>query len=202
MKEGGDEVAQEAQSKIIDEYMSLRYKTCMLNGDFVEQVKTSDNGHLFMKVLRERIVDELGLTSEPKVEDMLFNTMHEKSAEQIKYDMDSAYNMQGVNNTEAMGYDNLDKRDGTFNNSHTQVFDKLLSDYYLSQRGDYAESNKVMEQLTTIFEDKMHKRKHVGSHGPEQNLNTYKHQQEIEKSNVPFMHPRAGKTIFELDMLT
>lgn len=154
MQQGGEEVAQEAQSKIIEEYMSLRYKTCMLNGDFARQISTSDNGHLFMKVLRERIVDELGLTSEAKVEDMMFETMTMKSANYIKYDIDAAYNMQEVNNTKAMGYDNLDKRDGTFANSHTQVFDKLLSDYYLSQRGDYAEANKVMEQLTSIFETK------------------------------------------------
>ena len=34
MAPGDDVVAQEAQSDVIDEYLSLRLKTCMMNGDF------------------------------------------------------------------------------------------------------------------------------------------------------------------------
>lgn len=79
----------------------------MLNKEFSSQVRDSDNGHLFMKVLREQIVDELGLTSEPKVDDMMFETMHNKSIYHLKYDLDSMYNMQDSNNTESIGYDNL-----------------------------------------------------------------------------------------------
>ena len=78
---------------------------------------------------------------------MMFETMHNKSEKFLQYDVESRYNMQKTNNTEAIGYDNLEKRDGTFEGSHAEIFDKLLADYYLSQRGDYAESNKVMEQL-------------------------------------------------------
>ena len=51
----------------------------MLNSNFAKQVRSSDNGHLYLKVLRERVVDELGLTTEPKIEDMLFKNMTEKS---------------------------------------------------------------------------------------------------------------------------
>ena len=32
--------------------------------------------------------------------------------------------------------------------------DKLLADYYLGRRGEYAESNKLMKQLTSVFEKK------------------------------------------------
>jgi hypothetical protein len=32
--------------------------------------------------------------------------------------------------------------------------DKLLADYFLGRRGEYAESNKVMQQLTKVFEEK------------------------------------------------
>ena len=159
MQQGADEVVQEAQNEIINEYMSLRFKTCMMNGDFSEQVRSSDNGHLFLKVLRERVVDELGLTSEPKLQDMMLETMTGKSAEHIKYDIDSRYSTQDFNNTEAIGYDNLMRKDGSFDNSHADVLDKLLSDYYLSQRGDYADSNKLMGQLSQIFEKKMAEKK-------------------------------------------
>ena len=46
-----------------------------------------------MKVLKERVVDELGLTAEPEIEDMLLNTRISKSKDNIKYDVESMYNM-------------------------------------------------------------------------------------------------------------
>ena len=64
MKPGNSE---SAQSEIIDEYTGMRFKTCMLKADFAEKVRESDNGHLYLKVLREQVVDELGLTVEPQV---------------------------------------------------------------------------------------------------------------------------------------
>jgi hypothetical protein len=123
----------------------------MLNADFSDKVRNSDNGHLFLKALQERVVDELGLTREAEEHDMLFKTMYEREKDHLKFDLEASYNMQDVNNTEAMGYDNLDKRAGTLNDSrtfessHEGVFDKLLADYYLSQRGEYAETNKTMQ---------------------------------------------------------
>jgi len=144
---------------VIDEYTNIRFKACMTRGDFAEKVRESDNGHIYYKVLRERVVDELGLTSEPEAEDMEFKTMLEKNSDYIKYDLDSMYSMQDVNNTQAIGYDNLSSRRGAndneiFEKSHENVFDKLLADYYLSQRGDYAESNKLFRQLADVFENK------------------------------------------------
>ena len=65
----------------------------MLNSEFAEKVRSSENGHLFMKVLKERVVDELGLTAEPEIEDMLLNTRISKSKDNIKYDVESMYNM-------------------------------------------------------------------------------------------------------------
>ena len=70
---------EENRDTIIDEYINLRFKTCMLNSEFAEKVRSSENGHLFMKVLKERVVDELGLTAEPELEDMLFETRDLKS---------------------------------------------------------------------------------------------------------------------------
>ena len=128
----------------------MRFKTCMLNDNFAKQVKESENGHLYLKMLKERVVDELGLTEEPDVEKMMSKSMIESGSSYIKYDIESMYNMQDVNNLHAVGYDNLDKRSGaqdhteTYENSHENVFDKLLADYYLGSRADYAESNKLM----------------------------------------------------------
>ena len=90
------------------------------------------------------------MTRAPELEDLQFQNFYNNKADKIKYDLDSMYNMQDINNTQAIGYDNLDKKSGsadsgsTFENAHTDVFDKLLADYYLSQRGDYAQTNKMM----------------------------------------------------------
>ena len=134
----------------------------MLNADFAEKVRDSDNGHLYLKILKERVVDELGLTEETNVEKLMSKAVVESGKHYIRSDLDSMYNMQEVNNLHAIGYDNLDKRSGgaaenvqTYENSHESVFDKLLADYYLSSRADYAESNKLMRQLADVFETKM-----------------------------------------------
>lgn len=67
---------------------------------------------------------------------MLFETMHSKRRDTLRYDVDSMYNMQDINNTQAIGYDNLanrSKENGSqFEAAHENVFDKLLADYYLS----------------------------------------------------------------------
>ena len=160
---------EEAEEQVIDEYMQMRFKTCMLNADFAKKVRSSDNGHLYLKMLRERVVDELGLTEEPDLEKMQSKAAIESGKDHIRYDLDSMYNMQDVSNLHAVGYDNLDKRSGatknvdTYENSHSNVFDKLLADYYLGSRADYAESNKLMRQLANVFETKM-------TSGPQQNV--------------------------------
>ena len=78
---------------MIDEYTSIRLKTCMLNATFADKVKNSEDGHLYLKVLRERVLDELNLTQEAKVDDMYFDTLRSKSKDLIKYDAEAAYNM-------------------------------------------------------------------------------------------------------------
>lgn len=78
---------------MIDEYINLRFKTCMLNSEFADKVRNPENGHLFMKVLKERVVDELGLTAEPEIEDMVFNKRMSMRKENIRYDPESMYNM-------------------------------------------------------------------------------------------------------------
>jgi len=72
MQPGSEADAQESQQKVIDEYMSLRLKTCMLNASFANSVKNTENGHIYLKTLRERVLDELKLTAEVEFEDMTF----------------------------------------------------------------------------------------------------------------------------------
>ena len=84
------------------------------------------------------------------------------------------YNMRDVNNTQSIGYDNLEKNDGTFKNSHSDVFDKLLADYYLTLRGEYAEANKLMAQLTDVFGKKIEKKKHIRDHHVTENIHSSK----------------------------
>lgn len=38
----------------------------------------------------------------------------------------------------------------------------MLADYYLAQRGEYTESNKLMGQLTDVFESKIDKETRIG----------------------------------------
>lgn len=103
----------------------------------------------------------------------------------------------------AVGYDNLGKRSGaadnvqTYENSHENVFDKLLADYYLSSRADYAESNKLMRQLADVFETKM--KSGVQNH-MQKDLATYKLNQDVNKYDAPRIN--NPKHVLDLDLLT
>ena len=70
--ESSDSKLEDAQQKVIDDYMTIRFKTCMMNSSFAKKVKSPENGHVYLKVLQERIVDELGLTRAPELEDLQY----------------------------------------------------------------------------------------------------------------------------------
>lgn len=116
--------------------------------------------------------------------------------------------MQDVSNTESMGFDNLASRSAikngvsAFESSHENVFDKLLADYYLSQRGDYAETNKTMAQLTEVFEKKIANKKSFRDKIAGENIRSYKLEQDMDKAEKPTILARHAKSIFELDVLT
>jgi hypothetical protein len=44
----------------------------MLNSEFKERVNTGNNGHIYIKMLKEQIVDELKLSQQAKVSDFAF----------------------------------------------------------------------------------------------------------------------------------
>ena len=68
-----------------------------------------------------------------------------------QYDLQSAYNLQSVNNQDAIGYDRLFERAQSetaaknFETAHETVFEKLLGDYFLAKRGEYKESNNLFK---------------------------------------------------------
>lgn len=112
-----------------------------------------------MKVLREQIVDELGLGAPAEGFDISYNNITDEFKNQQFFDIENAYNMQNLNNANAIGFDKLLERaqsESAAENLHTaheSVFDKLLADYYLGKRGEYKESNKLLKELSQIFED-------------------------------------------------
>ena len=77
----------------------------------------------------------------------------------MQYDLEAPYNLQNINNQDAIGYDKLTERakaesaEENFNLAHETVFDKLLADYFLGKRGEYKESNKLLKDLAEVFED-------------------------------------------------
>ena len=91
--------------------------------------------------MRERVIDELQILQDTSPQELTFNQLQLNETKHLKYDVESLYNLQNVNNTDAMGFDNLDERGSAekpadkFNAAHQNVFDKMLADYYLSQRG-------------------------------------------------------------------
>lgn len=57
----------------------------------------------------------------------------------MKYDFESKYNLNEINNEQAIGYDKMEERFNDIENNeniaHATVFDKLLADYFLGKRG-------------------------------------------------------------------
>jgi hypothetical protein len=78
-------------------------------------------------------VDELGVGSKAKLSDFSWKALIQE--DEYRVDVSARYNMQEVNNLEAMGYENIDQR---FNSpeqnrdlAHEGFFDKLLAEYFL-----------------------------------------------------------------------
>jgi hypothetical protein len=76
------------------------------------------------------------------------------------YNLENQYNMQTLNNEHAIGYDRLKERanaknaEENYTTAHESVFEKLIGEYFLNKRGEYKESNKLLNQLAEIFENR------------------------------------------------
>lgn len=60
--------------RTIEEYMNIRFQHSMLNKAFAEGVR-SDNGHIFMKVLREQVITELGLNQDTQGSELKYQNI-------------------------------------------------------------------------------------------------------------------------------
>ena len=105
--------------------------------------------------------------------------------------------MQALNNTEALGYDNLLERagegpKGNYEKAHESVFDKMMAEYFLQQRGNYKESNKMMDDLKQVFE-----KPELG-----QSLDEIMHAQNRHKDSRPHFRAENFRALMELDYAT
>lgn len=60
-----------------------------------------------MKMLKERVIGELNLDEYTDPESLSYDALHHESQHLLRYDIESPYNLQQLNNTDALGYDNL-----------------------------------------------------------------------------------------------
>lgn len=54
---------------MIKEYMQARFNDCMLKREFSEAMKT-ENKHIYLKVLRQRVFEEMKLTESMDIQEM------------------------------------------------------------------------------------------------------------------------------------
>ena len=139
---------------IVQDYTQARLKDCLLNVDFAKAMR-SPNGHIYLKVLRENILDELKLTESATVDEFDWMKQREYLGKSRQHDAESKYNLNHLNNEDAIGYRNLEERaadhDNNWNIAHETVFDKMLADYFLQKRGDYKKGNQLLTNLEEIF---------------------------------------------------
>jgi len=117
--------------------------------------------------------------------------------------LEAPYNLQNVNNQEAIGYNNLNERakatsaEENYNLAHETVFDKLLADYFLGKRGEYKESNKLLKDLAEVFEDP---KLTNATMSPMEKLTMVRLKQETYKSADPLIAPENFRNLMELDV--
>lgn len=67
------------------------------------------------------------------------------------------YNLENINNEKAIGYNNLEARAADLENNtdlaHETVFDKMLAEFYMKNRGEYKQGNKMKADLEKHFEE-------------------------------------------------
>jgi hypothetical protein len=134
--------------------------------------------------LKENVVDELNITSPALMYDLTTSAQNDSSKTIRMHDVDAAYNLQSLNNTDAIGYKNLLERSQASspqenaNLAQDSALDKLMADYFLGKRAEYQESNKMFKGLTEIFQDKKNPRE-------TRSLDLKRLKQQIDKEDEP-----------------
>lgn len=136
---------QDRVEHLIQEYTQARLKDCMLKPDFATALR-SPNANIYLKMLKENVMNELKLNESASIAEFEWGRLPVEGLQNVlKYDPESRYNLNHLNNEQAIGYQNLENRAADIANNkdlaHETVFDKLLADYFLQKRGDYKKSN-------------------------------------------------------------
>jgi len=97
-----DELDTDEVEEVVEKYMRLRLRDCLLKQGFQSKMK-SGNGHVYLKALREQVMKELKLDNSAHLHDI---SMIETS-KNWQFDIESPQNLLHLNNTDAMGYENL-----------------------------------------------------------------------------------------------
>lgn len=84
-------------NQIVEEYTQLRLKSCLLNSEFAKEMQT-DNAHIFLKVLREKVIEELGLSKPPEIVDIAHTAFADRVINSSQYDLEAPYNLKNINN--------------------------------------------------------------------------------------------------------
>ena len=141
--------------QLIGDYMNIRLKECMVRPAFAKGLKSA-HASVYMRILRENIIDELKLAESPKKDEFTFDKSVFGSFEKnMHYELESMYNLNELNNEQAIGYHNLEARAADVANNrdlaHESVFDKMMADYFLDKRGEYKKGNKLLKDLEEVF---------------------------------------------------
>ena len=133
----------------IQKYTELRIRDCLLNEEFKQRIQVGNNGHLYLKMLKEQIADELKISTEAKVSDFAFMKIFQDPNGIPPTDVEGRYNTLDVSNLESVGLDKLIN-----SQSETSTLDRLLGEYFLNKRGQYVATNQLVDQLNKHFGDK------------------------------------------------
>jgi len=105
----------------------LRLRECLLNTEFADKVKNSQNGHIYLKVLKEQIVDELGISTAAKASDFTAAKIFLDNTDPT-FNVEGRYNLSDISNTKQVGVDQLIGQEQT-------TLDRVLADYFTNKRG-------------------------------------------------------------------
>ena len=132
--------------------MQLRMREATSHKTFQKHLQ-SENASTLLKLLREQVVDELGLGKANKGSDLMYENITSDFNVMQFYDIEHSYNAQHFNNQNAIGFDHVEQRaqsdtaEGNYSAAHESVFDKLLAEYYLNKRGQYKQANKLVDEF-------------------------------------------------------
>ena len=92
--------------------MELRVKECMLREGFREKA-LGNNGHIYMQLLKDKVIKELGVDKPTFYKDLMYKNLiseYGTNPKNVELVIDGKYNTANVNNLDALGYDNIEKR--------------------------------------------------------------------------------------------